>query len=49
VLHPDGLVGAALGVLLVAALVTALYAFSIWIGDRGSARLALTKLPGRAR
>jgi putative peptidoglycan lipid II flippase len=49
VLHPDGLVGAAVAVLLVAALVTALYAFSIWIGDRGSARLALTKLPGRAR
>jgi putative peptidoglycan lipid II flippase len=49
VLHPNGLVGAAGVAVLVAAVVMALCALSIWVGDRDSARLALTKLPGRAR
>ena len=49
VLHPQGLVAGAVVAALVAVVVAMLFAGSIWIGDRGSARLALAKLPGRAR
>jgi putative peptidoglycan lipid II flippase len=49
VLSPDGLVAGAAVAVLVATVVTALCALSIWIGDRESARLALAKLPRRAR
>jgi len=49
VLHPSGLVGASVAAVLVAIAVAALFAGSIWAGDRDSARLALAKLPGRPR
>ena len=45
VLHPDGLVAGAVLAVVVAAVVVALFACSIWVGDRDSARLALAKLP----
>jgi putative peptidoglycan lipid II flippase len=45
VLHPDGLVAGAVLAVMVAAVVVALFACSIWVGDRDSARLALAKLP----
>lgn len=48
-LHPDGLVAGVVVAALVAIVVVTLFAGSIWFGDRGSARLALAKFPGRAR
>jgi len=42
-------VGASVAAVLVAIAVAALFAGSIWAGDRDSARLALAKLPGRPR
>jgi putative peptidoglycan lipid II flippase len=45
VLHPDELVAGAVLAVMVAAVVVALFACSIWVGDRDSARLALAKLP----
>jgi len=49
VLHPDGLVAGAAAAVLVAIAVVALCAVSIWIGDRQAVRLAVARLPGRAR
>jgi len=49
VLHPEGLVAAAAVAALVAIAVVGLFAVSIWIGDRETARLAAAKLPRRAR
>ena len=50
-LNPGGLVGGAVVAALVAVVVATLFAALIWFGDRGSARLALAKLPrpGRGR
>jgi len=50
-LHPEGLVGGAMVAVLVAIVVVSVFAGLIWGGDRGSARLALAKLPvlGRGR
>jgi len=49
VLQPDGLAAGAGVAVLVAIVVTTLFAGSIWVGDRDSARLALAKLPVRGR
>jgi putative peptidoglycan lipid II flippase len=48
-LHPDGLLAGGAVAVLVAIIVVTLCAVSIWIADRESARLALTKLTRRAR
>ena len=50
-LHQEGLVAGAVVAALVAVVVVTFFAGVIWIGDRGSARLALAKLPvlGRRR
>jgi len=48
-LHPLGLATAATVTVLVAIAVLTLYAASIWIGDRESARLAGAQLRRRAR
>lgn len=49
ILHPDGLAAGAGVALLVAIAVVALFAVSIWVGDRESARLVVAKLRRRAR
>jgi len=49
VLHPDGLASGAAVSVSVAIVVVTLCAVSIWFGDRESARLAMAKLPWRAR
>lgn len=49
VLQPDGLVAGAVAAVLVAIAVVTVFAVLIWVGDRESARLALAKLPRRAR
>jgi putative peptidoglycan lipid II flippase len=49
VLRPDGLVAGAVVAVLVAVVVVTMCAVSIWVGDRESARLALARLPWRAR
>jgi hypothetical protein len=48
-LHPLGLATAATVTVMVAIAVLTLYAVSIWIGDRESARLVAGKLRRRAR
>jgi hypothetical protein len=47
-LHPGGLAAGGAVAVLVAIVVAALCAVSIWIGDRESARLVLARLPRRA-
>jgi putative peptidoglycan lipid II flippase len=49
VLHPDGLAAGGAVAVLVAIVVAALCAVSIWIADRESARLVIARLPRRAR
>jgi putative peptidoglycan lipid II flippase len=48
-LHPESLVGGAVVAVLVAFVVAGLCAVSVWLGDRGSARLALAKLTRRSQ
>jgi hypothetical protein len=48
-LQPDALVAGAAVAVLVAIVVVTLFAVSIWIGDRQSARLVLARLPRRVR
>jgi putative peptidoglycan lipid II flippase len=49
VLHPEGLLAGAVGAVLAAVVVVLLCAALIWMGDRQSALLVLSKLPGQAR
>jgi len=48
-LDPHGLVAGAVVAVLVAVAVVTLCAVAVWIGDRESARLVLSRLPARAR
>jgi len=48
-LHPDGLIAGAAVALAVAVAVVTLFAGSIWVADRESARLVLDRLPSRPR
>ena len=45
VLHPQGLVAGAVVAVVVTIVVAMVFAGSVWFGDRGSARLALARLP----
>jgi hypothetical protein len=49
VLDPQGLVAGAAVAVLVTVIVVTLCAVAIWIGDRESAQLVLSRLPWRAR
>jgi putative peptidoglycan lipid II flippase len=49
VLHPTALVAGAAVAVVVAVVVVTLFAASVWVGDRDSARLAVARLPVRRR